>query len=692
MSGVGPFLAEDYNSDRNILKHSIDQMATMISRTKKLDYDTVRGNLVDYFKAHKDKYKSRRAKVILKNKQGDREMKIIPLAGVFKYVQQNNYHFSPSMVAYTNSDEEECINSIGTRSFIDNRKYYKDLRQQAKADGDKDLYGKYHELQNAFKIFNNAQSGAMSSEGTPINNKTGHTSLTSTCRCLTSTANLINEQFIAGNRFYNKPENTLQALSARIQVTDLKALQDVMEKYKLHYPTTADVMERVEYCSSRYWSSAKHMEIIREFVDSLLPLERASILYTLDLVSLFNHNKEVVSKFFDEYIHIAEPEEGKTEADYTKPSNGDKYVLCISKLLRTPSKVELNCLNEYQDSIEEKYSDFMRVFFRSPIPPSGLFDVVSAVRDCVLTSDTDSSIYTVDEMIEAYTDDRNKGIRLNAVLTYFIRMISVDQHQQLSANLNVSKRNLKMLGMKNEYYFGAYVTTLMSKHYYASQQMVEGVMNKEPEMEIKGVHLKSSKIAAPIKAFAQKLMEDTLDAIENKKKLNAAETLKEIADLERMIASDINGGDYTWLSRQTVKTKAAYSNPGSSVYFFHEMWENVFAEKYGPAPELPYVGIKFSVGLGSKSKVKDYVAQIADKDLAKRFEDYMTSTGRTDLGNIVLPMERLQFLQDIPQEVKQAIDMRTVIKQNLKSVYEVLNSTGLYFMNDSITRLVSDEH
>lgn len=692
MSGVGPFLAEEYSSDRNILRHAMDQMATVISRTKKLDKDTVKANLISYFKENKDKFKSRRAKVIIKNKHGDREMRILPLSAVFKHVQEKNYHFSPSMVAYTNSDEEECVNSIGTRLFIDNRSYYKGLMQKARDIGDIENRDKYKEIQNAFKIFNNAQSGAMSSEGTPINNKTGHTSLTSTCRCLTSTANLINEQFIAGNRFYNTPENTLQSLTARLQVTDLKALDDVMVKYGLHYPTTQDVMERVEYCSSRYWGSAKHMEIIRGFVAELTGLERASILYSLDLVSLFNHNKEVVSKFFDEYIYIAEPEEGKTEADYVGPSNGDKYVLCVSKLLRKPSKVELNALNQYQDGIEEKYSDFMRVFFRSPIPPSGLFDVVSAVRDCVLTSDTDSSIYTVDEMIEAYTDDRNKGIRLNAVLTYFIRMISVDQHQQLSANLNVAKKNLRMLGMKNEYYFGAYVTTLMSKHYYASQQMVEGVMNKEPEMEIKGVHLKSSKIAAPIKAFAQKLMQDTLNAIENKTKLNAAETLKEIGDLERGIMDDISKGDYTWLSKQTVKTKQAYSNPGSSVYFFHEMWENVFADKYGPAPELPYVGIKFSVGLGSKSKVKEYIESIADTDIAKKFEDYMTSTGRTDLGNIVLPMERLQFLQDIPAEVKQAIDFRTVIKQNLKSVYEVLNSTGLYFMNDSITRLVSDEH
>lgn len=692
MSEVGPFLSETYESDRNLLKHAISQMSLVVSRVRNEPEEEVHKNLVAYFKGNKEAFKSLRAKVIVKDKNEDRELKIIPLSAVFKHVESNNYHFSPSMVAYTNSEKEECVNSIGTRLFIDNRSYYKGLMQKARDAGDNENRDKYKEIQNAFKIFNNAQSGAMSSEGTPINNKTGHTSLTSTCRCLTSTANLINEQFIAGNRFYNTPENTLQSIVARLKVTDLKALQDVMDKYKLHYATVDDVMNQIEYCSRRYWESDRHTKIIRDFIENTTPLERSSILYTLDLVSLFKYNKEMVSTFFDRWTEIRLPEEGKTEEDYLKPDNGDKYVLCVSKLPRKPSKVEINALNTLHMEVETEYKDFINIFFHSIIPPSGLFDVTSSIRDCVLTSDTDSSIYTVDEMIDAYTHDRPRGIKLNGVLTYFIRMISVDQHQQLSANLNVSKRNLRMLGMKNEYYFGAYVTTLMSKHYYASQVMVEGVLNEEPEMEIKGVHLKSSKIASNIKDFAQKLMMDTLTAIEHKQKLNAPETLKEIGDLERTIISDIQKGDWKWLSKQGVKSAAAYTKPMGSAYFYHELWENVFGEKYGPAPELPYIGVKMSVDLGNKTKMKEYIASIKDTELAARLEKFLESTGRTDLGNLVVPMERVQYLSDIPEEIKQCIDYRTVIKQNLKCVYEVLNSTGLYFMNDSITRLVSDEH
>ena len=688
MTESNPFLSETYESDRNIIKHSINQYSELISKIHGENKEEVKKNLLTYFKANKDQYKSRRAKIIIKNKVGDREVKVIPFSSVLKHVQDKNYHFSPSMIAYTNSDEEECVNSIGTRLFIANRKYYKNLRQDAKAINDKDLYGKYHELQNAFKIFNNAQSGAMSSGGTPISNHTGHTSLTSTTRCLTSTANLTNEQFIAGNRFYHNPDATLQSMIARIQVTDFKLLELVMEKYKLHYPSSEDLMKRVKYCSSRYWDSEPQMKLIESFVDKLNLLERATILYTLDLFSLFNHNREVVCTFFDKWCNVPEFDGTKL----LKPNSGDRYVLCVSKLPRDPSNEQVQSLNYYHVQVEKEYADFIKVFFKSPIPPTGLFNVINAIRDCVLTSDTDSSIYSVDEMIDSYTDDNSQGVKLNGVLTYFIRMISLDQHRQLSSNMNVSKKNLTLLEMKNEYYLSAYVTTDMSKHYYAYQDMVEGVMNTDLEIECKGVHLKSSKIASVIKDKAQELMVMTLDAIKSGGTINAAEVLHGIGELERSIVNDIQNGDYGWLSRESIKPAAAYTNPDSEKYLYHSLWEEVFSDKYGPAPELPYIGIKMSVDLSSKSKLNAYLEKIEDVTIRDKFKTFLESKGKDKLTNLYLPMERAQNLKDIPLEFKQAIDYRTLLKQNLKSVYTVLHSTGIYYVNDSITRLVSDEH
>ncbi|QDH47029.1 putative DNA polymerase [Aeromonas phage D6] len=687
MSNDNPFLSEKYSSDRNIIKHNLDQQALVISRMRNEPYQEVRNNLVKFYKAHKDEFKSKKAKVLVKNKHGDRELQIRSIFSVFKEVQANNYHFSPSMIGYTNSDEEECVNSIGTRQFIDNRKFYKDKRQEVPKGGD--MWTKYNELQNAFKIFNNAQSGAMSSEGTPINNKTGHTSLTSSTRCLTSTANLINEQFIAGNRFYNTPENTMQAIIARLTVSNLNDIEMVINKFGLKIPTVEDVMKIVERCSRRYWSSALVMRYIKVFLDTLSGLELAAIAYTLDLVTLYELNVPVITKLFDDYVHIPDYVEGK---EGIKPNTGDRYVLCISKLPPKSEKAWVPQLNEYHMSVEQKYADLFRVFFKSKIPPSGLFDVTSAIRDVVLTSDTDSSIYTVDDMIANYTTEHETVVRLNGVLTYFIRMISVDQHAQLSANMNVSQKNINLLTMKNEYFFGAYVTTSMSKHYYATQRMVEGVTNPEPDIEIKGVHLKSSKISPKIKEVAVKMMEEALFALEESRTLDAAQTLADIANLEREVIGELQKGEYSWLSKETIKVKAVYGNPDSQIYLYHDMWESVFSDKYGPAPELPYTVVKMSVDLGNKTKLESYLNSIKDSEIRERLRSFLESKGKKDMSNMYAPLERLQNLQDIPEEMKQAMDMRTVIKQNFKCIYEVLHSTGIYVMNDSISRLISDEH
>lgn len=684
MAETSPFLSNSYEMNRDFLSEAVNQTSLFLSKLTGDDQTVIQTNIRNYMLNHQEEFKSRRATVLIKDKNEDRQVKIIPLSKLLKYIERKNYHLSPSLVAYTNSDEEECVNSIGTRQFIDKRAHYKGLRQINKSNPE--LYTKYNELQNAFKIFNNAQSGAMSSRGTPITNKSGHTTLTSTCRCLTSTANLINEQFIAGNRFYNTPQNTLQSLMARLISTDLKALSDVIDKYGLYHPTSDDVYQVVVDCSRRYWRNEKDLNTIKRFLDKLTYLELAAILYNLDLVSLFKYNEEFVTKFFDDWTSL-----GKLDTP-VKPENNDQKVLCISKLEGEITPDDIAGLNAYHIQIEEKYSDLISVLFKSLIPPSGLFDVTSSIRDCVLTSDTDSSIYTVDKMIDSYTDDRDKGVRLNAVLTYFIRMISVDQHQQLSANLNVAHKNLKLLHMKNEYYFGGYVTTLMSKHYFASQRMEEGVRNKKMKMEIKGVHLRSSKISSLIRNKATEQMKDIILTIENKEQLDPAVELHSIAELERQVISDLKAGKWHWLSRNNIKDDKYYTNPDASVYLYHELWEEVFAPKYGHAPEMPYSGIKVNVNLGSKRLLNEYLDSIEDKELSERFRTFLEKKEKKDLGNLYVPMERATFLDDIPIEIKQCMDIRTIIKQNFKSIYEILNSTGIYFINEKITRLVSDEH
>ena len=687
-----PFIDVDYHADRDIKKHYYEAMAERISRTKNVDKKEVVRLLSKYIRPNNGEFKDAKMQVLMKNKVGDRELKVITSSEFFQEVRLNNYHLSPSFVAYTHSDEEESINAIGTKRFIAQRNIYKAARDKARDEGNKHLINANNELQNACKIFNNAQSGAMSSNGTPLTNRTGHTTLTSTCRSLTSTVNMINEQLLAGNRFYNNYENTLASILARLRYTDFDKLKKVIEKYKMNYATVEQVRAMLHECTKIYWPNEKRFNQLMEFIETLTPIELTAILCIMDFKGLATCNKEVTSKMLHDFCEIPEIKEGSSPEDYLKPDNKDRYTLCISKLLVKPTPLQLNSLNEHHVRMENHWGDFIEVFFKSEIPPTNIYDIKDMVRDVVLTSDTDSSIYTVDLVVEEFTHDIDTALRLNAVLTYFIRMIAIHQHAQLSTNINISKKNRYELSMKNEYLFGAYVTTIMSKHYFATQMMVEGVLNKEVEIEIKGVHLRSAKIAKAIRDFTFKLMRQVLDAIYNREKLEAAEILFEVAEIERQIIDGVQNGCWEWLVRNTIKSDDVYTKPDQSVYFYHKLWQACFAKKYGNAPELPYSAYKLNVDLGSKTAFKKWLSEIEDVELRDGIKAFIEESGRDKLNTLYIPAERLAVLKTIPYEIVQAADVRALIKQNLKSTYAVLEALGLFICNSKITRLVSDEH
>lgn len=237
----------------------------------------------------------------------------------------------------------------------------------------------------------------MSSSGTALNNKSGHTALTSTCRALCSTANICNEKLIVGNRLFNSYQRTLENMLSLLSVTDFAKMEATVVKYGMRHAETHEVMDMVRRCSARYWNDENRMLDIEEFVKRLRPVERTAILCNMDLEGLRTTNKPVLYAFLSDFIQIPDLPPTANEKDYDKPDNGDRKVLCISKIMKSStSATEINYLNHYHLGVEEKWKDFIETFLKSAIPSSGVYDIRDMIREVVQTSDTDSSIYTVD--------------------------------------------------------------------------------------------------------------------------------------------------------------------------------------------------------------------------------------------------------------------------------------------------------
>jgi hypothetical protein len=185
-------------------------------------------------------------------------------------------------------------------------------------------------------------------------------------------------------------------------------------------------------------------------------------------------------------------------------------------------------------------------------------------------------------------------------------------------------------------------------------------------------------------------MRDVLNAIYNKQQLDAPALLKGVGDLERALFEELEKGGWSWLVKNGIKEEAAYSNADSSIYFYHEMWKQVFAETYGDAPELPYRAYKVNVTTDNKSKMKRYMETHGDNDVAKRMNAYIETRG--GMSAIYVPADMIESIGGIPKEILPIVDTRLLIAQNFKSIYAILESLGLYIMNAKVTRLVSDEH
>lgn len=687
---LSPFLEEEYVPNRNLLQNYHYMAAAYLTSIYKWDYKTVLELVEKVFVPNQNGYKEAKFRVFKKNKYGDRVPDVMPAREFFQTVQDNNWHLSPSFVAYTHTNQEQSINSIGTETFIEFRRLYKGKMKGAISAGDKEAAQAFDEIQKALKIFNNAQSGAMSSSGTPLNNKSGHTTLTSICRSLTSVANLMNERLITGNRLLLSYNKSMELFISTLAFAKRDKIQAVIDKYQMSYATVDQVMDMVKRCSAYYWNNKTQIGAIREFMEALSPLELTIILCTMDLRGLYTTNKELVKRFFDEWCLVPEMPASFENVTSLKPANDDYKTLCTTKLGKKATAEQSAYLNSYHVSLEVKWRDFIEAFLKADIPPSGVFSVKELVRENVVTSDTDSMIYSVDAIIDDYITDKKDELAFNGVLTYFIRCIAVDQHARLSVNMNVARKFRHRLNMKNEYLFSAYFTTSMSKHYYALQLMLEGILYDDPKLELKGVHLRGIKIALKVREFTNKLMRDALDALYNNKQMDAPAMLKGVADLERLLFEELESGGWSWLTKNGIKEESAYSNADSSIYFYHEMWKQVFAETYGDAPELPYRAYKVNVTLDNKTKVKQFTETYGESDVVKKMMEYIEARG--SLTAIYVPIDMIESIGGIPKEILPIVDTRSLIAQNYKSIYAILESLGLYIMNSKVTRLVSDEH
>ncbi len=700
-----PFLLrpEEYKRDIDPIAHYVKQASLYISKTKGLPLEECEAKIIEMIKTNTGAFNQAKPRTIVfaeRQKNGDREIKKQPILEYIKTILVNEDIVAPTLTVYCNPRVKR---SFLTPIVINNKK----IRSQAKKKKfeltvlkdfvNADIYGK---IDTNKKIANNSHSGAMSSSSTPLYNKTGHSTLTSGCRNTSSYGNSNNEKLLTGNRHYFNLSIVLNNITFIISKLDADVFQYVVNKYNLYMPTVDDVMSVIKRSSDLYYRDTLADKIVRSYVEKLTEYELAWFTYCNDFYHLAIFNETLIKNFIKAATEMVNDDGVYTADDVHKLDENYIFLghqICSSKVIGLGKKYEemgeKGILNYLVPTIKNSQkvvyslSDLLSTIFRNSVVPHNVADIPHSIRRAVLVSDTDSSIFTSQELVFWYKGGKKvfdeEGKCVHAFLVLLVSETIAHILCQMSKQFGIENENLKDIYMKNEYTFDIFVPTEVSKHYYASMSVQEGNIYDKLKREYKGVQLINGKLPKYITATAKEMMNDIMDNILSNKKLSMVKYLNQVYEIEQKIKNSILSGDTTFYKNVTVKEKTSYTADNFNAYKHYVLWEGVFAQKYGSIQPPPYESIKIPTILNNKTQIAAWLNSITDSELRIRASNWMVEHKRDSMEIIILSKDYVRS-NGIPEEIKPIINVNKTIIELCHVFYMILDTIGYQIKDDFI--------
>lgn len=700
--------ASAYKRDLNSLKHYVDYTASYLSISENVPIEEARRFIQDALRpGGQFEFKDPKVEYLYRAENGDRVRGETTLSRYLKDSISKNELIAPTLTTYTHPKEKESLLAIYIGENVVKRSKAKKMMFAAKAAKDFLLENVKKIEQTGRKTANNSISGGHVTPSTPLYNKTAHSTLTSTCRSTSGYGNANNEKFLSGNRHYFNHHIVLQNIISIINNTDYVKLEAVMQKYQIVYPTAEQVEQAVRYSVSLYWREEFYFAKITDLLRKLTPIQRAAFLYTGDLYHLMALNNTLVHGLVTKLsTRVTGPHPDPMTVLKNAPEDHVNlgHQLCLKETMgigkdytKIRSQEDLctlaNTVQHIADTITE-YADLIDALWVTQNVPASMAHFPDSIRRAALTSDTDSTIFTVQDWVVWYKEGQSlfdsEAMGVAATMIFLASSTITHILAMMSANFGIVEDRIHQIAMKNEFKFDVFVPTQIGKHYFASISCQEGNVFEEHETEIKGVQLKSSNAPRKIIQGATAMMEDIMATTMSKGKLSLGKYLKEIAEVERDIIASIRRGEYTYLRTGSIKDATSYAgDPETSPYQQHTFWNEVFGPSYGMMPDPPYQTLKLSVDLDNATDFRMWLTSVKDRAFAQRLQSWMDRTGKNTMTTFHLPIPILQS-KGVPVELVNVIAYRKIVTDICKIYYLVLETLGIYTMEKKIQRLVSD--
>lgn len=729
MTAVNPFVLEKdkYVRDLNLFKHYIEDQALYVSLMTDRPLDYCRQFVIRQL-GPGGKFPFKDPKVIYAERidQADRVEKEGTLNEFLSDTIKNEHLIAPNFSTYLPAKQE--ISYLAT--FIDfnvaARGKAKKAMFAAEMAGDDILKQFKENEQKSRKIRNNSISGGHSTPSTPLVNKTSHSTLTSLCRSTSGFGNANNEKLLCGNRHYWNPKIALNNIVSVVRNTDYVRLQRAMEQFGIRPPTVDETLAAVTINTDKYCPSTYATQTYRALIEKFTAIQRAAFVYTGDLHHIAKYNDEVMKTFVtklsrkvmddcpeatkvikahrEEYAMLAvlyfpdelvAMSEKMFPADHPDPKMRNRSVT-LKELSGTKLEEWIASTIKNIAAAVEEYRLFIEAFMVTDNVPASLAFFPESVRDAAVTSDTDSTIFTVQEWVfwmHGKNAPFNEKTDATGAAMVFLAAESITHVlARMSANFGIETTRIHQVAMKNEFMFPIFAVTRVGKHYFAMISAQEGNVFRKYKLEKKGVHLKSSNVPKLITDQAERMMRDILETVKRGDKLSLLKYLTEVADTEREIQRSILAGEPTYLRNAKINAADAYTKGEmNSPYMHYHLWQACFAEKYGDAPHPPYAGAKVAIEMDSATDFKNWIENMKDRKVAARIEKFFKDNNKTTMTMLILPKQTLAA-SGMPEEIAQIAAIRRSIYDITSIFYLILETIGYYAANDNITHMACDSY
>ena len=649
-----------------------------------------------------------KAQIVAYPTYGDQKLMDTDLLNLTR--KYSNKTISPFGTFYETTD----VHVPNNKEFLDTLVANRDKAKKAMfkyIEQNKPLEASIKEAEQALnKIAANSVSGGHGTALNALYDLETYSSITSLCRHGTMIAYTFAERFLAANYYFPEFEDGLNFIITTAE-TCPSNVREVLDKFNLNTISGEELSDLVMSGMEKYIQITEYQKrLLYNTCEKLSTSQRTYVYYQRSLYNLFNKNIKVMTELFITLFTLDKNpncyNRTDVDLDYIKKVDGDleqaaqtiygdllgKYVikdlpkdnpelgLLVAKVLRT-----------FQDILDE-WSPVFDIFFHSETMVSKAHINKNMLRKVIIVSDTDSIIYTSKDMVTlflggTFSFDKDYVYAAHALCTYFLcksvasllRMIAIQRGA-------IGETNIKMLKMKNEFFYPVFLRTNASKHYIGQLTVREGVILPKPKLDIKGVGFRTSNVPKITHEFTEKLIKMLINDITEHTNIYGGDYISEVLRYEKFIYDSISRGEFTYFTNISIKKKEEYKNADISIYANYLIWQDVFAEKYGDI----FVPTKCVLIPFIKGKYKDpnYLQWLQMKSpiihdkLIKVIEKY----GKKPITRLPIPIG----CPSIPEEIIPLIDMRSIIFKNMGPAQMVLKSIGVDLGNTKRQPLLSD--